>query len=79
MPVVGTGPKVVEPGVGSDVEEERATPHPGDSTDADIAHRFDRTSFREDLGRRECACEGCACADSTACIRKACGCCTVSK
>lgn len=79
MPVLDYGPKVTIPGMGSDVDEEQDTPHPGDSSDTNVAHRHDKMAYREDLGRLECACHACGCGDSTACIRKKCSCCTVSK
>jgi hypothetical protein len=50
VPLIGTESRVIEPGMGSEVREEKDTPLPGDSTDADVAHRFDKTSFRQDLG-----------------------------
>ena len=68
----------VEPGMGSDVGDEKETPHPGDSSDAKAVHRFDKTSFRQDLGKRECSCDGCACRNTTVCLGKKCKCCTVS-
>jgi hypothetical protein len=79
MPVIGTGPRNVELGMGSDVDQEKEVSHPGDPSDSNVVHRHDKTSFRQDLERLECACDVCTCGDITACIHKKCGCCTVSK
>lgn len=79
MTVVGSGPRLEEPGMGSAIAEEKETPHPGDSRVAKVVHRFDKMSYREDIGRRECDCDGCKCGDSSACIEKRCRCCTVSQ
>ena len=65
-------------GTGSDREKEREISLPDDSTGPRVVHRFDKTSFREDIGKRECSCVQCECGDTTACIGKRCECCTVS-
>jgi hypothetical protein len=59
--------------------QEKETQNPVDSTDARVAHRFDKMSYREDLGRLECSCDTCKCGDSKGCIEKKCKCCTISE
>jgi hypothetical protein len=75
---VGYGRRDVEPGMMSEDDDEKETSHLGDSSDASVVHRFDKTSYRQDLGKRQCACDACECGDSAICIRKRCSCCTVS-
>lgn len=65
--------------MGRDVEQEKETQRPGDSIDARVVHRFDKMSYREDLGKLECTCDICQCGDSKICIEKKCRCCTVSE
>ena len=65
--------------VGSAPTQEKETQNQVDSTDARVAHRFDKMSYRADLGRLECSCDICKCGDSKGCIEKKCNCCTTSE
>lgn len=76
-PVISSFKRPLEEGLGSDVADERTTPRHGDASDAHVMHRFDKTAYRQDLGRRECACEECKCGDTPACIVKRCSCCVI--
>lgn len=78
MGVVGSGSRVVERGMGSEIVEDKETRPIGDSSDANAVHRFDKMTYRQELGKLQCACDACGCGDSSACIKKRCSCCTVS-